>query len=240
MCESWLRKKAGGQPYALLIEANAQQKTSKSSLWLAHRVIAALGPPVVTIEIAENSDIQTDRNPYVRAVSAGARCIVHLNDAVYSGSQLYGILKQLGQYAAAQKKIRIPVYVAAAYATKLAQERLQRIKNTRNNFFRLVHVYYAYTLPENPLTKNNFKQFGNRVRFAPTMSIMPHKVPDEVSFGLNIMPKNVFKSYDYLNSLYASIRNTTPRETYKQVSPKTAKSNLKRFIRRGIQKKNGR
>ena len=223
-CTEWLGGKVRGRPYALLVESG---RTTKSSMWLGVLVVDAAGPPVA---------ILTYDGQRIHGDPAGARCLVHLNDAIYSGAQMAGMIDRLAQREFdlyVTKKLT--VYFAAAYGTSSAALRLRTAMNENAAALtKKSSVFFAKTLPETPL----YDIFDEDVNVRPSISIMPHKVPNSVSFGAihtngNSLSAEIRKKI--LRKATFGVRHTEP---YKQVRPNAAMTNLVHAVARASQRRN--
>ena len=168
---AWLRKTvAPGTRYALNVEAG--DPDPRGTEWLASQVVRALGKPV--------------RFDAKSAIEHGARTVVFFDDAVYSGSQMYHELGDLRRYAARRGLRGLRVVVCVAYATSRGMEVIEDAANDLRTAGHAVDVFAARPLRQaaNVLSPAALGEIQGAYGFlAPTLTIMPHKIPDEMSFG---------------------------------------------------------
>lgn len=197
-CQVWLREHVRGRrPYALLLGSSSSASGMNSSQWLARHVMSweALGPPDMTLR-----DDGTLKAQAARAADMGVKAIVHLNDALYSGNQLYEMLEEM-------ENTRIPVFIAVAYSTPTAISLIAGTGRAEGAIFRgrgklRLHpdsrFYAASKIADTPHTAGytydaaSGRYKANSAREAlrgtsdvgATMTLLPHKVPNTMSFGM--------------------------------------------------------
>ena len=213
-CCSWLKGNVNDKPYALFVEVmpSSKENRPKSSLFLAHRVVAALGPPVALVITYEDRRLQDGSLFMVeglqKALARGAECIVHLNDAVYTGQQLGEQLKALVLQLTRVHGfgLTLPIYVATAYGTNVkaliekktySSNRYVVTSYTKRHY--PMKMYFAESIPFDPLRtlKNrimkNAKRSGtvsNRIEklnVRPALTLLPHKIPNSHSIGVRTL-----------------------------------------------------
>ena len=185
------------KPYAMLVEVDKTAHTAKSSAWLAGPVIQGLGvygvpPPTVLIPVVGRK-IQSLR--YLReALRLGVTTFVHVDDAIYSGEQKHGMLAGLLSMLRQEKAPPSRMYLATAYATT---DGLAHVEKATVPLVLDVSVFAALKIPIRTAPVN-----GNG---GPTMTILPHIVPDVKSFGpellgnklRSIAPQPPYKKFKY-------------------------------------------
>ena len=254
-----LKAKVRGRPYALLVESRSRGGGGgggvKSSEWLAFQVVKVLGPPTGIVLYDINSDKlgykstsgpsntwanrTSDRKGLFAAVLDGAKCVVHLNDAIYSGTQLATLIDRYDRDAYIQMdggpfNRGPPLFIAAGFGTAYAKAKHEGLAN----------VYFAKTIASRPDVVNivapNMRDshFYRNLNPARLLTILPHKVPNSVSFGMYTnkkLPQGGFRSYfltDYVKkALGVSYDNATQLEPYKRVNVQLGNGNLRAFAR---------
>lgn len=188
LCLAELARRVGTQRYALVIEHNLN--SAKSSAWLAGQVVAALGRPAGYVTDEAGSIVRSLLRAKRRGKPIGY--VVHVDDAMYSGLQKASILQRLAYYLddlppAEKKELgRFDVLVGAALTTP------QALKAVRQGALQLrrhrigVRVFAPRRLKHvrSTLPAATRKRLAAKYRsLAPTLALLPHKVPDYVSFG---------------------------------------------------------
>lgn len=248
-----LKAKVRGRPYALLIESSSAGSV-KSSVWLAPQVVRALGPPTGIVNYdtwakkfgykpvsgPSNTlaDRTVDKRGLIAAASDGAKCVVHLNDAVYTGKQLADLMKQAYDEMLWATGRRLapppPFFVAAAYGRAGIAEYFSRTIDEHLGQMPATDVYFAKTIPSRhdvvKLVTPDMTRVSPNFNPASMFTILPHKVPNHVSFGL--MYHSDTRSYilrDYVvNAL--GINKAAPLEPYKRITTREGNMNLREFI----------
>ena len=218
-CVAWLAICLRNTPrYALLVEIS---HAPKSSTWLAGPVVAeleAMGIPKPEAVIPCTEGGVHAGSALQHAVDTGITAFVHVDDAIYSGSQKTFILEtlqwHLSRYVPPMKPV--DVYVAAAYSTRLGRDRVLRQwkQRVRGQKLLRVHFFAARDLQKRsmPLRSKLELVMQGRARNltgGPTMTILSHKVPNAMSFGpaslskylTNRLNKPVYKGVNLPNML---------------------------------------
>ena len=184
-CIIWLAHKLHNSRqnlYAMLVEG--ETSTIKSSAWLAQPVIKTLGmygipPPavIIPVRLGEIKSLE-----YIRhARRFGITNYIHVDDAMYSGHQNEEIAISLRKkLAATAGGTGVPpqtshLYMATAYSTDVAYRRVNKQTSPELD----VHVFASFKIPE----RKWFLNTGRVNEGGPTSTILPHKIPDDVSFG---------------------------------------------------------
>jgi len=193
---AWLAANLQRHPkYALIVEIDDVGGTqAKSSTWLAGPVVAELrarGVRKPMLVIPYNGWLG---NTYIdTAVSLGITAFVHVDDAIYSGSQKAVMMASLQAQLARAKSPPVDVFVAAAYSTRVGLQLVlhdweKHVPRGQPKLLR-VHVYAPREIRKRTmplLSRLELAARGRRenaFRGGPTMTVLSHKVPNAVSFG---------------------------------------------------------
>lgn len=221
---AWIAREIGTRPYALIAEVASgntlhNSLKAKSSAWLAAPLVRFLGrPPAAIIPFHDGGWLAGD---LVRtAVAQGILDFVHVDDAIYSGSQKAILVNEMGAL-----RIRdVPrLYIAAAYAT---QKGLAKVRARVATVAKWVHValHASGTMNEPTAPPNILPELiGKGHTVGPTMSILPFKVPNEVSFGPSSLgaalgravPPPVYKRIHVSHYVPATVFYNTPENAIK-------------------------
>lgn len=207
-CTDWLASRVQQQRYALIVMNHHHHPDSQgaitSSEWLAHRVIARLGPPAAVVEwdgqgefendhLTDANTMQTPRG-IKSALSKGIRTFVYLDDAIYSGSQMSALILNMVTHLEhkensppyrysdpnAQKKwAASALFVTAPFTTAAAEE---RVRGDLEYAPSRSEAFFPHTVPAMPANVAAYAEGRGFLRGA-TMTAMPYKIPDSWSFG---------------------------------------------------------
>ena len=184
----WLKKGVRGRPYVLVVEMGDDHV--KSSAWLAHKVEEKVGRPLELISLHENPELIKAK--LKKAFARGATTIVHLDDAWYSGQQKGGMIEQLLYHLMeddfSASKMDVTMLFAAAFGPRVLPAFLKSMQGKRRMHDRrstaTVKFYAAEAMRDPPKNLRKHANFGTR-----KYTIMPHKLPDSVSFGFDMKPQ---------------------------------------------------
>lgn len=193
---AWLRNSVGDRPYALLVEIGAdfgnfrpdtrrQFTKMKSSLWLAAPLVRVFGrPPAVVLPLLNGRvhPVLLKKALFQKNVKE----FVHIDDTVYSGSQKADIV---ANFKAAIRGLRprfpVSLYIGAAYSSPMGEEKVLNAAGANSKNVQ-VHFYKSHTLTRRELETHINQELRNKginLRTAPLSTIMPHKVPNMISFA---------------------------------------------------------
>ena len=189
---TWLRRSVNGRPYALLVEVGktygelrGKKWSMKSSLWLGGPLMRSFRrAPAMVIPIVYGF-VHPD---FVKAaLRQGIADFVHIDDTVYSGIQKAGIVTNFrGVVQKLRTRVSVRLFIAAAY-TSLEGRRAVLEASTASSLKQLKVSFFASDILTRRELNNAVKQelIAKDVRHnsAPLSTIMPHKVPNTVSFG---------------------------------------------------------
>ena len=189
--------------YSLIVEIDGH--VAKSSTWLAGPVIEGLKKrkipgPFNIIPFYKGSKVSGSM--VEKAVAAGVKTFVHVDDAIYSGSQKGILIKQLSNIV---RNLKIGNYarllIGAAYTTEVGKRYIESLVKPplRLEFFAPHMIQSRSPVSTSNKHKNIIKSGG------PTMTILSHKVPNAISFGPgplsmaleNALPRPVYKSMKF-------------------------------------------
>ena len=197
----WMKKEVHGRKYVLVVEGQTTwgANGTKSSAWLAHKVIEKLGKPydVLTTRIDSwrGYGVISDTTRLKKAYENGVTAIVHLDDAWYSGTQKSEIVdwllsesEHILNHPLGPQGLHVDILFAAAFGPRKLPELLQKhhkqhnISKYNNNKPSVFDVkfFVGGEIPEPPA--NLQKQVLFRAR---KYTVMPYKLPNHVSFGFN-------------------------------------------------------
>jgi hypothetical protein len=212
-----------GEPYAMLVEMSSQYAADwylsrvplnpskrrryapKSSAWLAGPVISRLARrPKMMIPVYHHSTGSILAEGLVReALRHGIRHFVHVDDAIYSGLQKSQIVQMLCRVLKVSKPLP-SVWIGAAYATATGLRAIRRKTCHR----RMTTTVYAAGTIASPVVpwRTHVELLLKLQRVGPTMTVMPYKVPNRVSFGpaglsdalANLAPEPKYKARNYV------------------------------------------
>lgn len=181
-CLEWLHRNLGTNAYGIVL-GDLSGVRAKSNLWLAHLIETFMnrGASIYLDNFTANMDIVKD------GILSSIHTWVYLDDGVYSGDQLNEELKYLderGIWNFGENTL----LVAAAFAT----HRLDEVENEcpRLKGHLKCNVYAASSMNFTEELINTISNLyenspvGESFRVGATLTIMPHKVPDQWSFGL--------------------------------------------------------
>lgn len=193
----WLRAQVRRRPYALLMSQHSPMSLNspdgrfKSVHWLAHKAVESIGRwPALTT--------QSSKHELLKAYELGIRTFVHLDDASYSGSDMYSLILRFA--STFRNSENVWLFIAAGYVSPFAQTTL--IKAEIASLPQHIHVrFYApkslkmtseflNSLPTNQRERvtrflerdlnGNYNK--NPVRNKP-FAMLAHKIPNNVSFA---------------------------------------------------------
>jgi truncated hemoglobin YjbI len=159
-----------------------QTSLPKSSDWLEHKLIEALGSPLFYVN--ENKKEMLKRlQQYFSANSPLPDFVVFLDDAVYSGWQLGDWVKDVGGILRRFFRKDAPaLLIATAYATPEGAERVREgMLDSKDKFF---HAKTLRSTPQLGLGLQWIQKYDLNLNLNPTMTVMPHKSPNGASMGL--------------------------------------------------------
>lgn len=185
----WVRKQVGAEPYAMIVEDSPG--SLKSTHWLAHKAIDAIGRFPVHV-------VSTDNLGWAYYTQPRTKTFVYFDDATYSGSQLEVMVRSLKDLA--DKRVRI--IIAVGYATEGA---IARIKKAAEDLSRARILFHARKtihtpdfshLPANQrqrIKKHVFSHNSdyhvinnnsnnNTVLTRKPLTVLAHKIPNGLSF----------------------------------------------------------
>lgn len=242
----WLKKEVHGKPYILYVEGG--DVYTKSSDWLAHKVIEKLGMPWGRIVWGNISEAERQ----LRAAYAhGVTTVVHLDDAWYTGTQkkdqidtlLMTWRRVLNTHRNAPSTVHAKILVAAAYGPHHVPK-LQEIQGTHAIFFHVpgnstarkdtfeVKFFAAAEIPEPP---RNLAVLGNVNFGRRKYTVMPHKLPNGLSFGFQLWNPSTHKLEGFRDTIKA------PEPVYKSEKYREAERRRRNLrVRAPVMKKTGR
>jgi hypothetical protein len=177
----WTKTQLHGRPYCHLLGSIQSHGRAKSSLWLAHLVKQIVGPPAFYMT-EDMLRLFPRRVLKTMFRSLGVSTIVYFDDGIYSGNQAED---DIGYFDLEIGSKNFAYIVAAAYATKEALKKLKGLENNRGKRLNIqafapgVFVNIESSLPDTTFDRvwSTSKLRGH------TLSAMPYKIPDHVSFG---------------------------------------------------------
>lgn len=187
-CINWFKLKLRGRrKYMLVLDGrppsnNHLAKMKKSSRWLAHVVTAALGRPEHVFYVGHPANFRKHTNVAKKIITPAlidGSVFLHLDDAVYTGNQKSEIFDFINALAEAVNP-KFEFYMAAAYATQHGTQRIQESLQENQEF------YHDRDLRPMPLSQAFLNKYNLTIEDpGTTMSLMPHKVANSVSFGVS-------------------------------------------------------
>jgi hypothetical protein len=206
-CIAWLAKRLTTK-YAMIVEIT--RTTAKSSTWLAGPVIEGLmtryriqGPSVI-IPFVDGTYVSA--RGLKDALDAGITTFVHVDDAIYSGSQKGIMVRQLRAAVNKTSVKKARVLLAVPYTTDIGRQYIRRLAGPPLR----LEFYAPYTIATRSLpwvSRVELLLRGDKNISAggPAMTVLPHKMPNSVSFGpssLSYMlqariPKPVYKKISF-------------------------------------------
>jgi hypothetical protein len=206
LCTHWLVNH-NLQRYAMIIEIT--QTTAKSSTWLAGPVITGLqklGVPGPTVIIPFVDGRYLSVKAVKEAIDTGITTFVHVDDAVYSGSQKGIMVRQLTSALRAAHVKRARALIAVPYTTDLGRRYVSRLaaRPLKLHFY-APHIIKTRTLPWVSRVELMLRGNKNIRSGGPAMTILPHKMPNSVSFGpaslsyalQTRIPQPVYKKFSF-------------------------------------------
>lgn len=205
---AWLKGKVRGRRYVLITHAaddpNSPGTPFRSVHWLMRQAIQGIGKwPEAIVPAAESGEKYVDL-----IINKKVRVFVVLDDAVYSGSDMFGeftsdIIDTLWGLSMEHKLPRgMSVYATAGYfsGTRKARENLARLKDLYNHIDK--NIVFEFFAPGKMRTVEDFMASlpaGNKIVISTylsrykmhepletnttrTMTMMAHKVPNGWSF----------------------------------------------------------
>jgi hypothetical protein len=181
------RAREGRSP-AFAIGRFASEKQRKSSDWLEHKVVEALGYPMFYIDDRERisaSSRHSNQPKNFGAFLSRLDVVVLLDDGVYSGEQLETWVHKFNSYWRRKRHIKSALLIAAGYATVEGAQRVRR--NLIGNYDEFFHAKTIHTNATRPNhAKHAIKALMNTYELTqtgPTLTVMPHKSPNGLSMG---------------------------------------------------------
>lgn len=205
-CTHWLANH-NLQRYAMIIEIT--QTTAKSSTWLAGPVITGLQKlgipgPTVIIPFADGRYLSV--KAVKESIDAGITTFIHVDDAVYSGSQKGIMVRQLTSALRAAHVKRARMLIAVPYTTDLGRQYVSRLigRPLKLEFY-APHTIRTRKLPWVSRVELMLRGDKNIQSGGPAMTVLPHKMPNYVSFGPATLsyalqaqiPKPVYKKFSF-------------------------------------------
>ena len=206
-CAAWIARQRPA-PYAMILEV-AQSGAAKSSLWLAGPAVRALmeagiPPPAAVVPFVDGAALSVVS--VRRALQQGVRTFVHVDDALYSGTQKGIMVRQLSETLDFDK-VSARLLLAVAYVTDLGARHVRQQRGPRLRLKMYApHVLRVRRLPwvsrVELMLRGDRDVRRNIAKGGPTSSLLAHKVPDSLSFGpatlsyhlQAVLPKPVYKT----------------------------------------------
>lgn len=214
---TWLRRKVGNRPYAVLVEVDGFGPYKlKSSLWLAAPLIRSFKrPPAMVIPVMYGG---LDAGLVRQAMALDIADFVHIDDTVYSGQQKGGLVKNFRAIIPQRSPVRL--YIAAAYTSRAGEDFVRaRIGTSRSVEYFASHVLTRREI-QDPSIIGELRAKRVNLYKAPLSTIMPHKIPNGLSFApanfgavLDMsMPSPPYKAYRNTTTTAAGLRRKMPKK----------------------------
>jgi hypothetical protein len=157
---------------------------TKSSDWLEHKLIEALGSPLFYVD--DKYGLHETPNLSANSPRSLPDFVVLLDDAVYSGLQLQEWYLNVNNALIKFFRTDAPaLLIATAYASREGAERVRKNMSAKDKFF------HAKTIRSTPHMQW-IRKYGLRSNLQTltkpiqrTMTVMPHKSPNSFSMGIN-------------------------------------------------------
>jgi hypothetical protein len=220
-CIQWLANHKLNK-YAMIVEMSGEEL--KSSTWLAPPVIEGLkklGIPGPSIIIPCNQR-RLNQKAVKQALDDGIKTFIHVDDAVYSGWQKADMVEDLADTVKHLYYNGVRFLLAVAYSTKIG---MKEIKSREKHSLQL-EIFSPITIPSRMRSFPSLsKKMSDIIKNGgPTMTILPHKVPNHASFGPKSLssnlaarlPKPVYKSKSFRFGVVKKIVKTRPKKRAKK------------------------
>jgi hypothetical protein len=185
--------------------------TMKSSAWLLSAVTERLLAHGLTpaAHIAFQGGFALSTQAMKDALASGVRTFIHIDDAIYSGSQKSTLVEGIGRVLASAKqhKYKVRVIIGAAYSTAKGERRIRHAANNAGVSLVLVAPGQLREPKFSPKLLRALANAGVPYR-GPTFTILPFKVPDYASFS----PENLSKYLE--NATNKPVYKTMPKRPF--------------------------
>ena len=191
-CITWLTHRRL-KKYSMIVEISPA--TAKSSTWLAGPVIAGLKSHKIHAPysiIPFTSGRLLSPSAVKEALDAGITTFVHVDDAIYSGSQKGILVRQLTTILRTRQIKHARLLIGVAYTTDLGRRYISRLTKAplKLEFF-AAHTIRTRKLPWVSRVELMLRGDKNISVGGPAMTVLPHKMPNSVSFGPASLSKNL-------------------------------------------------